>query len=43
MKKHVLPIAVIAALAISAYIEVGLWRECRQTGSILYCMRVLGN
>lgn len=31
----------IALIATAVYLEIKLWQECRQTNSLLFCVRVL--
>jgi hypothetical protein len=34
-------VLIIAAIAGTIYLEIGVWQECRATNSWFYCMRVL--
>lgn len=31
-----------AVLLVLTWYEVSIWRECRATNSVLYCIRILG-
>lgn len=39
---RVFAIGLVVIILFALYYEVSVWRECRQTNSWFYCMRVLG-
>lgn len=43
MRKVLILVGVLAAAALTIYIEVATWKECRESHSWLYCARTLNS